>query len=357
MKSRARKSDLITGIFGVGVIAACAFILLFLQAVGPPVRGERYTIHFSDVGGMTGSAPVLVAGQKVGKVETITTKPVVLEGGRREVEVEVGIVIEEEFADVVEIPTDTIAQVQMSSFFGGSQLILRLGKDRTMVQPGKALPLKGRPPVGLNELVEAAHTTIVKLQEGVENLATVLNDKELTASIRASLLALQSTLEQFDKGMKEIGPAMEKVGPTVTNANALLSEIRLLIKANNDNISGALTHFNSAARNADNLLAGDVKLLVADLRLIADNMDKLVGNMNNLVLDNQGNIAVAIQNIRESTESIRTFSKRIEANPALLIWGTNEAAPAAGEAAPKRTRNVDEWALRQSGRLPRREQD
>jgi len=356
MKSRARKSDLITGIFGAGVIVAAAFIVLFLQAWGPPIKGNRYTVKFSDVGGLGGSAPVFVAGQKVGRVEKIETRPV-LKGGTRSVEVDVGIVIDEEFAAAIELPRDTQAQVQMSSFFGGSNLILRLGKDRETVKPGETLPLEGRPPVGLNELVEAAHATVLKLQTGLENLATVLNDKDLTASIRSSLLALQSTLEQFDKGMREIGPAFEKVGPTVDSANSLLIEMRNLIKTNNESITSALTHFNAATRSADDLLAGDVKFLVADLRLIADNMDKLVNNMNNVVLDNQGNIAITLQNIRESTESIRTFSKRIEANPSLLIWGTNEPAPEAGEAAPRKSRDVDEWALRNSGRLPRREKD
>ncbi|MCC6575503.1 MAG: MCE family protein [Planctomycetes bacterium] len=356
MRARSRKSDLITGVFGAAVIAAVAFIVLFLQAWGPPVRGVRYSIMFKDVGGLGGNSPVLIAGQKVGKVDSINARPVV-EGGRRTVEVEVGIVIDENFASIIEIPTDSQAQVQMSSFFGGSNLIVRLGKDRTMVKPGERLPVEGKPPVGLNELVESAYATIEKLRGGLDNLATVLNDKSLTDSIRASLLALQSTLEQFDKGMKEMGPALEKVGPTITSANALLLEMRTLIKTNNDNITGALSHFNSATRNADALLGGDVKFLVADLRSIADNMDKLVANMNDLVLDNQGNIAVSMQNIRESTESIRTFSKRIEANPSLLIWGSSEPAPAAGEAAPRKTRNVDEWSLRQSGRLPRREQD
>ncbi len=348
------RSDLITGGFTLFVMACTVFVILFLQAVGPKVDGARYVIRFADVGGLGGNAPVIVAGQKVGKVDYIKTQPVVTSDKVQGVEVEVGIIISEEYAKTIVIPADTVAVVQMGGLFGGTQLLLRLGKEREIVQPGQRLREYGQPPVDFNVLLDGAQSTIKKLQKGLEKLSDLLNDDSFTGNIKSSLESLKSTMATLDKGLKDLEPAFKQVGPTLENASSLLTELRELVKNNNESITSAIKHMEGAAKGADELLNGDAKLLVSDLRKIADNMDKLATNLNNVVLDNQGNISVSMNNIRESTQSIRSFARRIERDPSLLIWGSDEPQPEPNSPAARKSQDVDEWTLRKSGRLPRR---
>lgn len=357
MARKSARSDLITGAFAMFVIVCGIFVVLFLQAVGPRVQGARYFVRFRDVGGLGGNAPVIVAGQKVGKVDSIKTQAVTESDGHKSVEVIVGIIIEDKFTSAVVIPTDTEAKVQMGGLFGGTQLVLKLGKDKALVQPGGTLKNEGQPPVDFNTLLDAAQKTITKLQSGLEKLADVLNDDAFQANIKASLESLKLTLASLDQGLKDLGPAFKQVGPTIENANALVVEMRALIQNNNEALTSAITHLEGASKGADDLLNGDAKLLVADLRKIAENLDKLAGNLNNVVLDNQGNIAISINNVREATESIRVFARRIEKDPSLLIWGSDDKVPEPNSPAPTKAQDVDEAALKRSGRLPRRDNE
>lgn len=357
MARKSARSDLITGAFAMFVIVCGIFVVLFLQAVGPRIEGSRYFVRFKDVGGLGGNSPVIVAGQKVGKVESIRTQAVTESDGHKSVEVVVGIIIEDKFASAVVIPTDTVAAVQMGGLFGGTQMVLRLGKSKSLVQPGGTLGETGQPPVDFNTLLDSAQSTIKKLQTGLEKLADVLNDDAFQGNIKASLESLKTTLASLDKGLKDLEPAFKQVGPTIDNANALVVEMRDLIKNNNEAISSAIKHLEGASKGADDLLNGDAKLLVADLRKIAENLDSLAGNLNNVVLDNQGNIAISINNVREATESIRVFARRIEKDPSLLIWGSNDKAPEPNSPAPTKAQDVDEAALKRSGRLPRRDNE
>lgn len=351
------RSDLISGAFALLVIVSLIAVVMYLQAVGPADKGLQYSIMFTDVGGLSGNAPVVVAGQRVGKVVGINTRPVVTEGSRQ-VEVEVRIIINEEYQDVVVIPADTVAQVQMGSFFGGNRLVLKLGNSSELVRPGAQLPVPGRPPVELNDIIESANATMKELHVGLKKLAAMLDKDEFTENIEASLASMRSALDRLDKGLEDMEPAFKKVGPTFDAANALVEELRLLLDANADAISATLQHLESASGKLDKLLAEGqgVPQLVDSLNNIANNLDSVLNNINDLVLDNQLNIQVSLENVRHATDSLRMFARRIEADPSLLIWGgKEEAVPGLERGGP--ALDVDEQAIRNSGRRPRKESD
>jgi ABC-type transporter Mla subunit MlaD len=353
------RSDLISGAFAVLVIAATLAVVMYLQAIGPSVVGTTYLIAFEDVGGLGSNAPVIVAGQRVGKVDSIRTVPVVSADGGRKVEVEVGIIIQEEYADTVVIPVDSEAQVQMGSLFGGPQLILKLGKSRELVRSGQRLPLKGRPPVEINDIVESAQDTIKELQVGIKKVSDLLANDKFVANIDKSLEYLRSSLERLDKGLAEMEPSFGKVGPTFDSAQGLIDELRALVSQNSEAINATLASLQSASGKLDTLLGDEqngVPVLVSNLNGIANNLDSLVASLNDLVLDNQLNIQVSLANVADASASLRHFARRIEADPSLLIWGgEEEAVPGLDQAKP--VPNVDEMEIRNSGRRPRKESD
>ncbi|MCA8913685.1 MAG: MCE family protein [Planctomycetes bacterium] len=359
MAAKASRSDLITGLFAALVIFAFIGTVLFLQAWSPEPEGHRYSVRFSNSGGLGVNSPVLVAGQRVGKVEQIDARPIIDADGSRRVEIIVTFFVTEEFTDVVTIPVDTIARVQSGGLFGGTQLALELGQSSDIVKPGERLPNEGQKPVEIGDLLAAANETIKKLQTGFDRVATLLNDPETTDNISEALKSLKSALATFDEGLTQMKPAFSKVGPTIESAQSLLEEIRTLISDNNANINNTLASLESASSKIDSLLSEDgdgVPQLVSNLNTIADNLDKLVGNVNDLVLDNQLNVQISMENIRETTDSLRYFARRIENDPSLLIWGGSEKENPALDG-PRPVPNVDELSIRNSGRRPRKESD
>jgi len=353
------RSDLVSGAFALFVIASFIGVVVYLQAIGPSIQGSNYSILFEDVGGLGSNAPVIVAGQRVGKVTGINTVPIVSADGVRRVEVEVAIVIMEEYQDTVIVPVDSVAVVQMGGLFGGNQLVLKLGASKELVRPGQRFPLKGRPPVELNDVVESAQDTIKDLQAGINKIADLLKSDAFKDNIDKSLEYMRSALEKLDKGLAEMEPAFGKVAPTFDSAQALITDLRDLINRNSTAIDETLASLKSASGKLDNMLGDEkdgVPILVENLNRIANNLDALVGNINDLVLDNQLNVQISLENVREATSSLRMFARRIEADPSLLVWGGDEEA-APGVDQPTAVPNVDELEIRNSGRRPRKESD
>jgi phospholipid/cholesterol/gamma-HCH transport system substrate-binding protein len=353
------RSDLITGAFAVLVIASVVAVVMYLQVVPTGVEGARYSILFEDVGGLGSNAPVIVAGQRVGRVDGINTVPIVSADGVTRVEVEVIIVILEKYMDTIRVPVDSQAMVQMGSLFGGNRLVLKLGSSKELVRPGQRFPLKGVKPVEINDIMVTANDTIKELEKGIDKVAKLLNDPRFTENLDKSLEAMRSALERLDKGLAEMEPAFTKVGPTFDSAQSLIEELRALLKQNSEAINSTLTNLERASGKLDTLLGDDgdgVPKLVGNLNSIADNLDALVNNINDLVLDNQLNIQISLENVREATNSLRYFARRIEADPSLLIWGGKEqATPGLDQGRP--VPNVDELEIRNSGRRPRKESD
>lgn len=362
MARKKGHSDLITGAFALGAILSFVGMVVYLQGIELGSEGARYTVMFDDVGGLGSNSRVVVAGRNVGEVVGIKTVPVGSTATGSRVQVEVQFIIHEDYSDAVTIPLDTVAEVQMGSIFGfgGTRLVLKLGEVRERVQPGQILPRLGKPPLNMNDLANDVEITVRRLQSGVDKLAAVISDDEFSGNIDESLRRLRSALETMDRGLKELEPAFSKVGPTFDAANALVTDLRGVLDANKEAISTMLANFESASGKLDRLMDDDgdgVPRLVASLNLIAGNLDSLVKNLNDVIVDNNLNIQVSLANVRETTESLRVFARRIENDPSLLIWGGDGDVPDPKTAPVRVTPAVDEFAIRDSGRRPRKESD
>ena len=355
MSRKSARSDIITGVFALGVVLSVFFVVLFLQTWRPGAEGANYLIQFSDSGGITTSSPVVVAGQRVGRVTSVLATPI---GGTRDIEVRVSFMIDPEYSETIRIPIDSTANIRMAGLIGGKEMVLILGSASTYLRPGDNRALVGNPPTNLGDTLVSLQETLHLVQSGVQKLGALISDDKFVKSLGNSAALLESSLRRLDEGLEEIGPALEKVAPTIDGANDLILELRALLKENNENLSSTIKHLENAAKGADSILSkeGAVPKLVDELNLVSGNLNKLVTNLNALVVDNQIDVAVAINNIREASASIRVFARRIEADPSLLVWGGGEEDVPGTKIGPP-VSDIDEWALRRSGRLPRRESD
>lgn len=362
MATKKGRSELITGVFTIGVIVAFVVVVFFLQGFSPAIVGARYTVFFDDVGGLSGAGAVIVAGQRVGRVDGIFTRPMPAGESAGGVEIEVQFVIEEKYAKTVVLPIDTQARVQAGGLFGGSdQIVLMLGRSPERVQPGQRLPMRGMPPTSIATLFQGAGDTMKELQSAIAKLTAVIGKDEFSQNIDKTLASLTSAVDTLDRGLKEMQPAFGKVGPTFDAAQELLSEIRALIERNNESIGELVKNLERASGRLDAIMADGpdgVPSLVRGLNGIAGNMDTLVAALNDLVLDNQVNFQVSLQNIRDASASLRVFARRIERDPSLLVWGSDEDEKVRTELDSRRAiPNVDELEIRNSGRRPRKESD
>lgn len=362
MAAKRGKSELITGVFAAIVVAAVLFVVLYLQGFSPAVQGTRYLIIFDDIGGLSGSAGVIVAGQRVGRVDGIRTLQTTSPEKARGIEVEVQIVIDEKFTDTIKIPVDTKAKIQSGGLFGGTdQIVLRLGAKREIVAAGQRLPERGEEPTSFNKLFDGAAQTMKDANEAVKKLIAVIGTDQFRDNLDRTAQSLAEATDKLNKGLAELQPAFGKVEPAVESAEKLLESIRTLIEQNNASINALVKNLESASGRLDLLLADNkdgVPQLVRSLNGIAGNLDGLVANLNDLVLDNQINIQVALQNIRDASASLRVFTRRIERDPSLLVWGDSEDEKDRAKLdAARPVPNVDELSIRNSGRRPRKESD
>ncbi|MHC4841537.1 MAG: MlaD family protein [Planctomycetota bacterium] len=357
MSRKNAKSDLLTGAFTLFVLLAFFGVTMYLQDFKSESTGHRYTVRFQDSGGLRPNTPVLVAGQRVGQVETVETVPV--SGTPRTIEIVVGLIIDDEFASKVSLPVDTVAQVTKQGLLGNIVLTLVMGQSTDTIKPGGAFPQLGRPATDIGDLVKVANLTIKKLDEGLEGIVKELGKPEVKDDLSASIASLKNALEILEKGLGKMEPAFEKVPEALESTQALVDEIRALITDNRESMDRIVVNLESTTSKFDKLMGEDesaVPHLVSNLNLIANNLDDLVANLNDVVLDNKLSMNISMENIRETTDSLRVFAKRIENDPSLLVWGDdNSEQPGLDQTRP--TPNVDELEIRNSGRRPRKESD
>lgn len=358
MAKKNSKSNLITGAFALLVIFSTFGLVLYLQGFESEIEGQRYTVRFANSGGIAPNAKVLVAGQRVGKVETVETRAVGGAGSRK-IEVEVVFIIDKAYANKISLPTDTIATVAVQGLLGSPSLSLQLGQSSEVIKPGGQLPKPGKPPTEIGDIAHAAKETVDSLNKGFKGILEVLSDKQFDKDLEQSIESLRSSLVLLEQGLKDMEPAFKNSGDAVAATRDLANEIRALIADNRDSMDQIVENLESTTSKLDSMMGeGDsgVPHLVSGLNTIANNLDDLVANLNDVVLDNKLSINISMENIRETTDSLRVFAKRIENDPSLLVWG-DEQSPQPGVDQPRPTPNVDELEIRNSGRRPRKSAD
>ncbi|MDC1142641.1 MlaD family protein [Planctomycetota bacterium] len=357
MARKNAKSDLLTGAFALFVMLAFFAVSVYLQDFKTESVGHRYSVRFKDAGGLRPKTPVLVAGQRVGEVETVETVPIA--SIPRRIEIVVGFVIEEEFASKIALPIDSIAQVTKQGLLGNTVLVLQMGNSGDTIKPGEPFPQLGKPPTDISDLVNAAEMTVKRLDEGLKGIVDELGKDEVKDNLSASITSLKNALVILEKGLEDMKPAFTQVSPTLESTQSLVEEIRTLIADNRENMDSIVANLERTTSKFDKLMGEDenaVPHLVSNLNLIAKNLDDLVANLNDVVMDNKLSMNISMENIRETTDSLRVFAKRIENDPSLLVWGDDQA-PQPGLDQTRPTPNVDELEIRNSGRRPRKESD
>jgi len=292
---RTRNYTLVGG-FVLLMLAALLVWIAMLSGIGG--RGDRYTVEYANVMGLSDGAPVSFEGYRVGRVEGIAPAAAG-EAARFRVEISV--------ESGWPIPEDSVARMVTSGLLSAVALDISSGESATLLEPGATIGSRERDDVF--SVVSSAAGQMGELVRDLEPLLTELGEgaPEIVENVR--LLT-------------------ERLNDTALRLQELVGD------ANVARVEGILGELERASRTAANL-AGDLRDTRGDL-------DSLLGRVDELVGANQADVRQAIVDLRRTTgalarsadsfsdnlvsvsQNLVEFSDDVRRDPSVLVRGRSE---------------------------------
>lgn len=277
---------------GLFFLLGCALAWITFESLsgGQIFRSKGYTViaPFSNLKGLKNGDEVLMAGVRIGSVQTTRL------GQQR---VEAVLMIDHS----VKIPNDAVASVETSSLLGAQHLAVSFGQSSVMLQDGDEIKTKNT--VDMNEVIAQLGSLGAKLEGVADNIGQALGGSGGSNSL----------FGKIDRLVEENGP---KLSETLANLNDITAKLRsgegTLGKLVNDSrlhdeLLGAVGEIKTAAT--------DAKTFMADTRGIIADVKAGKGTLGALLYDDAtaNNLKLSMNNIRELSEKLNsgegTFGK------------------------------------------------
>ena len=305
-----------TGLLVIGTVAVLAFILILLGAPGLFRPLVTYKIYVDNASGIKLGAPVMLAGRKIGLVQKLFS-PVSREEEKRAREAAATLHPPEPGEPPAPSPSNGKPKYE-------ARIDVQVDKNAMVYRDSQARLMQ------LGLLGEMA----IDITQGTENSGRA-TDGEMFAGERTPDFseAASKLLQIIQPVASEATSTMKELETTAQNLNHLTDE--------NSDLTLAIGQFKTFGEHLVDLSAPDSSLSVS-LKNIEKISDDLAGN---------NNIAVTLQNFRDSSEklkstmkdlgpageNIKEFTETVKTQPWRLIWpGTKksdkkEQPPATGD--------------------------
>lgn len=273
MESRELGSQLRVGIFLVLGLAAVAAMVVYFGRFGDGIRSYyQLRVEYPNASGLLKGASVLLAGAKVGSVETPPTILPDMEG------VYVMLKIYEE----VHIPSASEFSVGSSGLLGDRFVQITLGKgalESPPIEPGSVIKGKSESG-GFAELTEGAGDLMGDIREAVNSINTIAQKLDSQLLSEASISDLKKTMKNLEQTSASFAEASGKV-------DSVLEQAKQTVSAGDSTLAStkaAAEEFRKAMVDVRALVAqvkqgrGPLGALLND-REMADNLRALVVNM------------------------------------------------------------------------------
>lgn len=277
----AWKVGLLVVVFGALMLGAYSFLGRALFAE----KTTSYFVVFDDATGLAKGGAVLVAGVKVGTIESIE----LTEDGLARVKLAI--------LEGKQIPDGTTAGIQSQLIgFGDVPLILTPppGRAASFIEPGATI--RGSRSSALAGLFPEFQETASELNKTLIAARELIGDEK----IKANLTQLIETASQ----------TAEKFGTLATDLQGVLSDNRLAINDAMKSLASTMRDVQEGAKLATNLLKDDrwkkeAEGLLASLNQTASKAQEVMANVNDLVSDPRlrDSLNGTMANIQSMTES------------------------------------------------------
>lgn len=290
METRAH--HVLIGLFTVLVVGAAMLFALWLSKAGSDSQLQEYEVIFTEaVSGLSQGSAVQYSGIKVGDVAQLRLDP----KDPRKVRARIRIVGD------TPIKEDTRARLSITGVTGTAVIQLHGGT------PASPL-LKGRN--GKTPLIIADPSPIARLMAGGEDVmvsVTRLLEQANQLFSSDNVEHVSRTLAHLEQTTASIAGQRDELRRTLEQVNAATREAGTLFRTANELLDG---QGRQAFASADRLLASLERSSRGIEQLLENNRQSLDGGMKGI-----GELGPAIGQLRDTLESLRSFSRRLEEDP------------------------------------------
>lgn len=261
-----KRTQLRVGIFMAIGLAAVAGMVVYFGRFGEAVRSYYpLRVEYPNASGVLKGAAVLLAGAKVGVVETA---PVILDDME-------GVYVNLKIYEEVKIPSASEFTIASKGLLGDSFVQINLKKDALkspMIEPGTTI--KGKAETGFADILDQAGPMVGELRDTVKkinSIAAKIDDDVLKEStikdITEAVANLKTTTATFAEASKKVDGLVKKAesvldsgGAAMTSAKTTIDDVKVLVQQAKQG-RGALGVLLSDRETAENL-----KTLVRNLK-------------------------------------------------------------------------------------------
>ncbi len=300
----------VVGVFVLGLGAALIAGVLWLSSGGAYRRAyDTYQTYMGEsVSGLSRDAPVRYRGVEVGRVRRMALVPDHVEQVQLTLDIEHGTPVKQDTLAVLRVQGLTgIAYVELS---GGSQ-----GSAELEALPGEAYPVIRSGPSLMVRLDSSVSALLTNLNRTSESL-TALLDQDNRREFKQTLADLSILSRTLAARSATIDSSLSNAARTLDNSARLSGELPRLIERieqSADRFDRMTSELARAGERANATLAG----ARADMRQAGD---EILPEIHQLAAE-----------LREVTGNLRRFSKQLEQNPSVLLYGRPAPRPGPGE--------------------------
>jgi len=307
MTSEDRATQSKVGIFILIGLVTIGAMVVYFGRLGEGVRSYyNLRVEFPNASGLLRGAEVLLAGAKIGRVETSPTMLPNLEG----------VYVNIRVLDDVHIPSASEFLVGSSGLLGDKYVEIHLkpnAKDSPPIEPGSTVK-GGKDGGGLSSMADGVSELLPKLKAAVENIDSITKKIDTGVLNEDGIKSLAETLKNIrdvakkvdtgvlsDEGVKSLADTLKNLQTTSTTLAATSGKIdsvvakvdKVVVQAESTIASGQGT-MDSARKAADELqrALADIRGLLRDVkqgqgalgtlisnRETADNLRSLIANL------------------------------------------------------------------------------
>ena len=314
---------------GLFVLIAGAMLIGTMVTISGGVGASTvsHRAYFKFAGGVQPGAPVRYGGLTVGKVTRVRVDP----GNSTRIEIDVAVDRD------APIKTDSVAKISTLGPLTDNYIEIATGTQRApLAPPGSELP--SMEAFGLPQLGDAVQGMMPDVHSALEKLNQNLDGLQVTLARANDLLNDRNRANignSLDNVSRLVADARPKVNDSLNNLNGLLTDARPKVSTSLSNVQGITKDLNTrlgplldnvketTARANDTLSHVDATLMEdrPDIHASVVRLHDTLAQLNQMLERNSVNIDELLDNIRMSTENLRSLTETLDRAPASLIRG------------------------------------
>jgi phospholipid/cholesterol/gamma-HCH transport system substrate-binding protein len=289
-----------------------------------------YRAYFKFAGGVQPGAPVRYGGMTVGKVQRVRVDP------GNSTRIEIDLVVNRD----APLKTDSVAKISTLGPLTDNYIEVSTGSEQAALAPAGSTLLSAEA-FGLPQLGDAAQAMLPDVQKALQKLNQNLDGLQVTLARANDLLNdrnranIGSSLNNLEHMVAEVRPkatdsldnlnglltdARPKVSTSLSNVQSLTAKLEPLL----DDLKTTTVRANDTLGHVDSTLLEnrpDIRASVTGLREAVMKSTTLLNELNQTLDQNSTNIDDLLNNVRMTTENLRTLTETLMHSPASLIRG------------------------------------